>query len=412
MSKRRVITLVHGTFDRNAQWTQPESQLRSELSKCLPGDTEFKYFDWSGDNSHRARLMAASRLRRQVEDTIVEFPDADHFIIAHSHGGNVAFYAFRDDPPSVRSRLSGIICMATPFIHCDKRDLSWASFAMVVIAIAFVVLIGLVFIIPMFVCLVIGWPIILGLCCFDVFARFFKIVLQLPSIVMTPLLNWLTKQIEKVSTWADTRQEAIVRHLHLPSRLSCPVFCVAVRLDEAGWWLSALGRATGMTTAAWSLNLRLFAITSLLTATASTLYVFYILTVGWYIGHESPPTFWATAVFTFTMLGWIVHAVFTFVAAFPTLGAGWVSSVVRSSTRAFGPESFEYNLLTRIHTHSTPPTSVEFTKETFPVPRALWRKEPAHCKVYTHLPALHKMVSWISQPHRADENIDNRHDSS
>jgi hypothetical protein len=45
-----------------------------------------------------------------------QVPSAKHFIIAHSHGGNVALYA------AERTQVDGIVCLATPFIHAAARD--------------------------------------------------------------------------------------------------------------------------------------------------------------------------------------------------------------------------------------------------------------------------------------------------
>jgi hypothetical protein len=60
--------------------------------------------------------------------TIKDPPDATHIIVAHSHGGNVVLMALRD-PPNLRERISGVACLATPFIAARDRNIgrhAWA----------------------------------------------------------------------------------------------------------------------------------------------------------------------------------------------------------------------------------------------------------------------------------------------
>ncbi len=97
---QRVVTLVHGTFAMHASWMRDaavkahaavqveESSLCAELRE-LPG-TVLRRFCWSGGNSHTARLQAGDDLAEYLRALRSEFPNAKHFVIAHSHGDNVA----------------------------------------------------------------------------------------------------------------------------------------------------------------------------------------------------------------------------------------------------------------------------------------------------------------------------------
>ena len=114
----RVITLVHGTWARDAAWTKADSTLCRGLLRTVPPPT-LRRFQWSGHNSHRARLRAARDLTGQLRETIAEFPDAEHHLIAHSHGGNVVLYALRD--PVLSDRIASVVTLATPFIHARAR---------------------------------------------------------------------------------------------------------------------------------------------------------------------------------------------------------------------------------------------------------------------------------------------------
>ena len=113
---RFKVTLVHGTFGRAARWTQPCSTFRLGIDKQ---DILFDVFDWSGGPWPLARKRAAQRLRQQLLQASKEPPFVPHFIIAHSHGGNIAFSAL--DDPAVAEYVRGVGCLATPFLRVRRR---------------------------------------------------------------------------------------------------------------------------------------------------------------------------------------------------------------------------------------------------------------------------------------------------
>lgn len=116
------ITLVHGTFAKNAPWTRPGSALREYLVEHVPGRIVFHEFQWSGWPSHLARDNAACRLRAELSERIQTDPTACHCVIAHSHGGNIACYAARD--PALAQHLDCIVTLSTPFLVSRRRNLS------------------------------------------------------------------------------------------------------------------------------------------------------------------------------------------------------------------------------------------------------------------------------------------------
>lgn len=116
-----VITLVHGTWGRHSAWTSQSSRLSECLKKCIADEVFLRRFEWSGRNSPSARLNAAEKLRKDLRRAIDEYPAAKQFIIAHSHGGNVALYALRDG--NLLANISGLVCLSTPFLYARKRDL-------------------------------------------------------------------------------------------------------------------------------------------------------------------------------------------------------------------------------------------------------------------------------------------------
>jgi hypothetical protein len=76
----------------------------------------YSAFPWSGDNSVRARAEAAKEFSLYLGRQLKSASDIDHFVVAHSHGGNVVLRALLDGPPDQCKALSGFVTMSTPFI--------------------------------------------------------------------------------------------------------------------------------------------------------------------------------------------------------------------------------------------------------------------------------------------------------
>jgi Alpha/beta hydrolase family len=124
-----VVTLVHGTWAPEAAWTKTTSPLVEALSRSLGDGVQVEPFQWSGSNSHYARSRAATALRQHIQKCSERYFGANQFVIAHSHGGNVALYALRD--PEVQRQVRGTVCLSTPFIYCRRRELGQGGLASV-----------------------------------------------------------------------------------------------------------------------------------------------------------------------------------------------------------------------------------------------------------------------------------------
>lgn len=89
---RLVVTLVHGTWGISSKWTRPDESfeiaLRGELKKCGVTAVQFRRFPWSGGNTFAARKTAQAVLVEHIRK-VAEKRHA-HYIVSHSHGGNVA----------------------------------------------------------------------------------------------------------------------------------------------------------------------------------------------------------------------------------------------------------------------------------------------------------------------------------
>lgn len=117
-----VVTLVHGTFAKGAAWTKPDSILRGEIATAL-GEHEqnvaFDVFEWSGRNSYKARVKAGYELADHIRRLRGRIPHCRHFIVAHSHGGNVALLAHKHLP--VELHALGVATLGTPFLFARLR---------------------------------------------------------------------------------------------------------------------------------------------------------------------------------------------------------------------------------------------------------------------------------------------------
>jgi pimeloyl-ACP methyl ester carboxylesterase len=113
-----IFVLIHGTFSRKAKWTERGSKLYEELRKAFPV-SKIEVFDWDAKNSHKSRIRAARDLETLVDKLSESFPRGKIFLVAHSHGGNIALYASRHF--DCRSKLAGIVCMGTPFVIPSLR---------------------------------------------------------------------------------------------------------------------------------------------------------------------------------------------------------------------------------------------------------------------------------------------------
>jgi hypothetical protein len=117
---RLVVTMVHGTWARNAAWVDPASQFGTGLRDSLAPALVVP-FRWSGRNSVKARSRAVSELRVHIEDIRLRYPDARHALIAHSHGGNVVLSALAD--PQLARETLGVATLGTPFLSATLRDM-------------------------------------------------------------------------------------------------------------------------------------------------------------------------------------------------------------------------------------------------------------------------------------------------
>ena len=209
-----VLTLVHGTWADTSGWVSPGSALRRHLEERLPG-VVFREFPWSGANTHEARLEAGARLGRFIREGQALHPAARHFIVAHSHGGNVALYAMRD--PAARDAVDGIVTLATPFFFTRRRRVRRH--------------------IPFFTSLLLAAPAVLGFVLLYARSRRLAAAWLLAALLLGLRVQPLFAR--RVMAFVRRRQAAIVAALQPPSVDRSRLLILCTRRDEARGWLDA-----------------------------------------------------------------------------------------------------------------------------------------------------------------------------
>ena len=150
MSTKPILdfTLIHGTFARGAPWVHDDvdpAMFRCKLRSALESDYDVHYdtVSWGRtgrlgrllDNTDRQRLHGVEELTKHLLAREDVTDEKRRFLVAHSHGGNIALYVLRD--PAVRRKVSGVVCLSSPFlVHRRapiRRDLLFFSCAVLLL---------------------------------------------------------------------------------------------------------------------------------------------------------------------------------------------------------------------------------------------------------------------------------------
>ncbi len=272
-----IITLIHGTWAREAGWTHEGSVFQRRLQEKLNRPLNFRRFEWSGRNSHTHRLHAGEELSKYLRTEFEGAPQSRHVVIAHSHGGNVALYALQDD--QLRARIDGLVCLATPFLQVRPRRLPRGLF----------VIAGLYLVLALFVLVanliyVSGlssnpklspYPLLLGL----------LLTGALPLLPPMFLLLWSLRKgrDERFGLWAflKTRRERseLVESLRLPVLDTTKLLIVRPTGDEASGALTASQFLTWILSRIWTFLD--FAYSRVERALQATLLVFVLSVLIW-----------------------------------------------------------------------------------------------------------------------------------
>lgn len=106
-----IVHLVHGTFETEAPWTKPGSAMRKAIEDINP-EAHLVRFNWSGGNTPGARTLAA----KELADKILCSTSEQHYIIAHSHGGNIV-REMSHSYPNTANKVRGVCLLSPPFLY-------------------------------------------------------------------------------------------------------------------------------------------------------------------------------------------------------------------------------------------------------------------------------------------------------
>jgi len=104
-----LTILVHGTFAKGSQDFLPGGSFFQNVARTVHDRTVVS-FQWSGKNSHQARVGAAKALAAFIRS--YQFAPGEQLnIVAHSHGGNVAISAIN---MGLSKPVDNFITLGTP----------------------------------------------------------------------------------------------------------------------------------------------------------------------------------------------------------------------------------------------------------------------------------------------------------
>jgi hypothetical protein len=236
------VIQIHGTwgrfFRRTAAWCRPEHLCRRSIEHALGPNTTFHTFGWSGANSPAARLRATARLADCIRDIRRQRNSCIH-VVAHSHAGNIALCAARDE--EIARQLSSITCLSTPFLHIAPRELG-PALALKLELTAALAVISLLFLLCAWI-----WPTEAseairlsrtGSWAFYVFG-------VLPTGLIAGLL---VKVVMRLFQAGHRANHAYARRFELPRSVPCPVLLLRAPADEASAFLGAVQLASAILT--------------------------------------------------------------------------------------------------------------------------------------------------------------------
>ncbi|MCO4099896.1 MAG: DUF2974 domain-containing protein [Gemmatimonas sp.] len=76
---------------------------------------------WNGTNDNRQRLDAARKLARKIRERLSADRCCMVTLVCHSHGGNIALWAFLTLHEYEQRRILGIVSMGTPFLNVPRK---------------------------------------------------------------------------------------------------------------------------------------------------------------------------------------------------------------------------------------------------------------------------------------------------
>jgi len=155
-----IVIPIHGTWAKGASWTiagtKDGDRFQNSVRRNIREKVKFtKPFEWSGANQWLDREKGSKDLITYIKKQVKYNKSAAIFLVAHSHAGNLIRSALATDP-ELSSMISGVVCMATPFLSAKKRDFSIRLMSSLPYLMYFFILCGAVL-------LFLAWPFLFNL---------------------------------------------------------------------------------------------------------------------------------------------------------------------------------------------------------------------------------------------------------
>ena len=375
-----IFIMVHGTQAKGTAWIRRDSLISKGLVTAFE-NADIVPFKWSGINSHTARLLAARRLNKTVRKLGTAFPARPIYILAHSHGGTVALYSLRSE--ELQSRISGLICMGTPFLRCMPRDIEMT-----------VAIFGHCFLFIL-IALVLSTAGIAIYCA--IATQHFLSVLSGGTCAAFVTALFRTHPDRREGRFqsflrykASKHQTAVIERLSLPHSIRTPVFCTTATKDEAGMLLWSARSLSEIPFALWKIMVGVGAINLLL----------LLLVLSDSTGRISKPIANGISI----SFGWVVAIMISIQLLM------WIfPKLARSHALAFGQEDGLDNWLVRIWVgpnYADAPLeevtidratikAVDALPETNKIKRILRRTR--HSLIYLDQKVISRIVSWVRE---------------
>jgi pimeloyl-ACP methyl ester carboxylesterase len=215
-----VVHLVHGTWAGRARWTQADSKLCGVIRFILQDAVVYSVFRWSGWNRIKSRSQAADEFAEYLGASLTRFPQSKHFVVAHSHGGSIAYMAL-GRRPEVAARVDHLFCLGTPFLQARSIPQTAGPFFAGILH-------ALLILLPILV----SWGT----------ARVWNVHGLwggLPAMVLGSVCWWLYQEkfIDTFGVWSINRVVAVIDAMFLPKALACKVTIMRVAGDETTGFL-------------------------------------------------------------------------------------------------------------------------------------------------------------------------------
>jgi len=217
-----VCIVIHGTWGERSDFAFSDSLFCRVIKEAYGKELEFRRFEWSGKNSAVERARAVVSLQELIRSLGKDNPSI--FLLAHSHGGNVALDALLD--PSIATTVSGIVTLGTPFL--ERYVQPWvksldSTYFVICCAVTIMGMmgVGIVFVVGSYIGLLSPiYGAIGGLTAITIFYR-----IALNTVKATPTV------LEEISSIA---YKMMPKNRH---PIAAKVLVIYTKSDEAFWWL-------------------------------------------------------------------------------------------------------------------------------------------------------------------------------